>query len=160
MHASTFPSKNTTMNVIVLDQPVHDHREELQQEHDDERQGDIVALNVRCHSLNILILDPNLRESSNNTRDDFIDVSIYIYIRYASIFRVDAEIRNAFQTCICSAASSQTRRLLLKIGRFLPKIGWFLLKMQKASSEECWLSYVPKFLKNSAVSLMDLPELC
>ena len=41
---------------------------------------------------------------------------------------IDAEIRNAYPTCVCGAALPQT-------GRFLPKIS-FLPKMRKASSEE------------------------
>ena len=45
------------------------------------------------------------------------------------IFKIDAEIRNAFPTCICGAALVQTRRLL-------PRIGHFLLKMWAFSSED------------------------
>ena len=74
-HASAFPSKNTynyEWDIGVSDQPVHNHREELHQEHDDKRHGDIVALDVRCHSCNILILNPNLRKSSNSTRNDLV----------------------------------------------------------------------------------------
>ena len=57
------------------------------------------------------------------------------YVWYAC----DAEIQNAFPTFVCGAYSLQIRRLLLETGRLYPRIGRFLLKMQKATSDEHWL---------------------
>ena len=48
------------------------------------------------------------------------------------IFKIDAEIQNAFPICIHGAASLQT-------GKLLPRIRRFLLNMRKAFSKECWL---------------------
>ena len=48
------------------------------------------------------------------------------------IFEIDAEIWNAFPASIYGATLSEIRRLPLRIGRFLSK-------MRKASSEKRWL---------------------
>ena len=56
---------------------------------------------------------------------------LYLEFIWYALKKKDANIQNVFQKCICSIAAPQIRRLLPRIGRFLPK-------KQKASSEECW----------------------
>ena len=60
---------------------------------------------------------------------DYSYLSLYLAVHAVQYMcLIDAEIRNAYPTCVCGAALPQ-------IGSFLPKIS-FLPKMRKASSEE------------------------
>ena len=69
------------------------------------------------------------------------------------VIKFDAEIRKPFRNV-------QTRRLLPITEWLLPRIETFLPEDVEGFFQRALALYVPiKFLKNGAVSLMDLPEL-
>ena len=78
----------------------------------------------------------------------------------ACVFKIDAEIQNAFPICVCCAALPQTGRLLPKTRRLLTRIG---RKVYCEDAEGFFRKvlalYVPKSPKNGAASLMELLEL-
>ena len=67
---------------------------------------------------------------------------------------IDTKIRNASLTCVCSTTLPKTGRLLVKTGRFLPKI-------QKGSSKERWVcSYQLRLYTNLPEFRLGIPLLC
>ena len=59
----------------------------------------------------------------------------------------DADNSNDFPKCVCGAAAPQIGRLILRIGRLLPKSAGLIL------------TYICKFPQRNAASLTDLMEL-
>ena len=70
------------------------------------------------------------------------------------VFQIDAEIQNAFRY----AFLVQAGRLLPKTGRLLARIGRFSQSCEMVLPKSAGFVRIPKFLKNRAASLVELPE--